>query len=104
VIIQHRLGFQSWYAHMSRVAVHAGQSVSGGDTIGYVGATGHATGPHLHFEIRLNGVPIDPMPYLLSTTAGKINPYALHREDPEGCAPESGAESDPRTARLVDCK
>ena len=103
VIVQHRLGFQSWYAHMSRVAVHSGQSVSGGDTLGYVGATGHVTGPHLHFEVRLDGAPINPMPYLLSTTA-KIDPNALRREAPEGCAPDGGTGSDPRTARLVDCK
>jgi peptidoglycan hydrolase-like protein with peptidoglycan-binding domain len=105
VIIQHRLGFQSWYAHLSSVSVRSGQSVSGGDRIGYVGATGHVTGPHLHFEVRLNGTPINPVPYLLSTT-GKLNPDALrlHHEDADGCAPKSGPESDPKTARLGPCK
>jgi peptidoglycan hydrolase-like protein with peptidoglycan-binding domain len=66
VIIQHRLSFQTYYAHMSRIAVSVGQRVAGGSRVGYVGATGHATGPHLHFEVRHYGVPIDPMPYLLS--------------------------------------
>ncbi|HKP89213.1 MAG TPA: peptidoglycan DD-metalloendopeptidase family protein [Thermoleophilaceae bacterium] len=104
VIIQHRLGYQSWYAHMSRVATSSGRSVSGGDTIGYVGSTGHVTGPHLHFEVRHNGTPIDPMPYLLSGTA-KINPNSyLGTEDPDGCAPSDGGQLDPRTARLADCK
>jgi Peptidase family M23/Putative peptidoglycan binding domain len=103
VIIDHRLGYQSWYAHMSRIATSAGRSVSGGDTIGYVGATGHATGPHLHFEVRHNGTPIDPMPYLLSGTA-KLNPNSyLGTEKPDGCAPPSGPSSDPRTARLGAC-
>ena len=66
VIVKHRLGFQSWYAHLSRISMHVGQRVAGGVRIGYVGATGHATGPHLHFEVRHDGVPINPMPYLLS--------------------------------------
>src|SRR3954469_8472559 len=65
VVITHRLGFESWYAHMSRIAASVGQRVSGGQTIGYVGSTGHATGPHLHFEVRHFGTPVDPNPYLL---------------------------------------
>ena len=69
VVVRHRLGYATWYAHMSRVAVSAGQSVTGGTTVGYVGSTGHSTGPHLHFELRRNAVPIDPFPYLLSAVA-----------------------------------
>jgi murein DD-endopeptidase MepM/ murein hydrolase activator NlpD len=103
VIIQHRLGFSSWYAHMSRVTAYVGEHVSGGTTIGYVGATGHATGPHLHFEVRIDGVPVDPMPYLLSTT-GKLNPSSVHREPPDGCAPDAEADTYPKTARLGACK
>jgi murein DD-endopeptidase MepM/ murein hydrolase activator NlpD len=74
VVVQHRLGFQTYYAHQSRVAVHAGQSVGGGTLIGYVGSTGHATGAHLHFEVRHNGVPINPVPYLLSRVAKAVAP------------------------------
>ena len=66
VVVRHRLGYTTWYAHMSRIAVSVGQSVTGGTTLGYVGSTGHATGPHLHFELRKNAVPIDPAPYLLA--------------------------------------
>jgi murein DD-endopeptidase MepM/ murein hydrolase activator NlpD len=65
VVVDHRLGFSSWYAHLSGVAVAPGQPVTGGTQVGTVGSTGHATGPHLHFEVRLHGAPIDPMPRLL---------------------------------------
>jgi peptidoglycan hydrolase-like protein with peptidoglycan-binding domain len=102
VIVQHRLGFQTWYAHQSRIAAHVGESVAGGSRIGYVGATGHATGAHLHFEVRLNGVPIDPMPYLLSSYS-KVMPDTGLGADPDGCSPKSGPGSDPRTARLGSC-
>ena len=103
VIIQHRLDYQTWYAHMSRIATSVGRNVVGGTTIGYVGATGHATGPHLHFEVRHHGVPIDPVPYLLPTTAPRRLAPTLANE-PDGCAPLSGPDTDPRTARLASCK
>jgi murein DD-endopeptidase MepM/ murein hydrolase activator NlpD len=57
-------GLVTCYAHQSRVAVTKGQHVSAGQTIGYVGSTGFSTGPHLHFEIRVNGTPKNPMNYL----------------------------------------
>ena len=84
VIIQHRLSFQTYYAHLSRVAVGVGQRVAGGSRVGYIGATGHATGPHLHFEVRHYGVPIDPMPYLLSTYS-KALPQASGTPAEMGC-------------------
>ena len=72
-IIQHRLGYTTWYAHQSRIAVSVGQRVSGGTRIGYVGSTGHSTGPHLHFEVRLNGTPVNPVPLLLARSSlGKL--------------------------------
>jgi peptidoglycan DL-endopeptidase CwlO len=52
------------YAHQSAIAVTCGQNVSQSETIGYVGCTGHCTGPHLHFEVRINGDPVDPLGYL----------------------------------------
>ncbi|MDX6475873.1 MAG: hypothetical protein QOH95_1384 [Gaiellaceae bacterium] len=52
------------YGHQSSIAVACGQQVSQGDVIGYVGCTGHCTGPHLHFEVRISGSPVDPLGYL----------------------------------------
>jgi murein DD-endopeptidase MepM/ murein hydrolase activator NlpD len=64
VMLVHDDGLVSLYAHNSRNAVSAGAVVAGGQVIGYVGSTGWSTGPHLHFEIRVNGRPVDPRPYL----------------------------------------
>jgi murein DD-endopeptidase MepM/ murein hydrolase activator NlpD len=62
--LDHGGGLSTCYAHQSSFAVAAGQSVSQGDIIGYSGCTGHCFGPHLHFEVRINGSPTDPMGYL----------------------------------------
>lgn len=60
-IIAHGDGVASFYAHQSRTNVSPGQRVQRGDVIGYVGSTGWVTGPHLHFEIHVNGMPFDPL-------------------------------------------
>jgi murein DD-endopeptidase MepM/ murein hydrolase activator NlpD len=64
VVIDHGGWMATLYAHQSSIAVSEGQQVSVGDVIGYVGSTGMSTGPHLHFEVRLSGNPVDPAPYL----------------------------------------
>jgi murein DD-endopeptidase MepM/ murein hydrolase activator NlpD len=64
VVIDHGGGFSTLYAHQSQTGVSVGQEVALGDVVGYVGSTGWSTGPHLHYELRLNGSPIDPLPYL----------------------------------------
>lgn len=58
--VDHGKGVASRYAHMSRLAVSSGQLVKRGDVIGYVGSTGLSTGPHLHYEIRVNGAAVNP--------------------------------------------
>lgn len=63
VIIDHGGGLATGYAHQSSIAVGGG-SVSQGQVIGYVGCTGHCFGPHLHFEVRINGSAVDPLGYL----------------------------------------
>ncbi|HEV2757298.1 MAG TPA: peptidoglycan DD-metalloendopeptidase family protein [Actinomycetota bacterium] len=64
VIVDHGGGYQTLYAHLSSFAVSNGQSVGQGQTVGAVGCTGSCTGDHLHFEVRVNGSPVDPMQYL----------------------------------------
>jgi murein DD-endopeptidase MepM/ murein hydrolase activator NlpD len=60
-LINHGDGMVTMYAHQSQFAVSSGQAVGNQDVIGYVGSTGFSTGPHLHFEVHLNGVPYNPM-------------------------------------------
>lgn len=64
VVIDHGDGFATLYAHLSAISVSAGQRVGRGTVVGAVGMTGNSTGPHLHFEIRYGGSPVDPMAYL----------------------------------------
>ena len=64
VVIDHGNSLRTRYAHMSEFRARAGESVRGGQVIGAVGSTGRSTGPHLHFEVRLNGQPINPRPLL----------------------------------------
>src|SRR5947209_12113707 len=64
VMIDHGGGIATLYAHLSRVDVAVGQAVQQGQQVGAIGATGFATGDHLHFEVRVANTPVDPMPYL----------------------------------------
>lgn len=65
VEINHGGGIVTKYGHMQRWAVQPGQWVKRGEIIGYIGMSGRTTGPHLHYEVRLNGVPVNPMRYIL---------------------------------------
>jgi murein DD-endopeptidase MepM/ murein hydrolase activator NlpD len=64
LMIDHGQGLHTLYAHCSRIVVSTDQQVTAGQQVAVVGSTGHSTGPHLHFEVRLNGKPVDPMKYL----------------------------------------
>jgi murein DD-endopeptidase MepM/ murein hydrolase activator NlpD len=95
IVVQHRLGFQTWYAHLARFYVSQGSSVAGGVRIAAVGSTGRSTGPHLHWEVRRNGTPINPLPYLLpQTSLGK----ELFSETQDHCMDR---DSDGEKARIA---
>ncbi len=64
VIIDHGNGMRTWYAHLSRVNVIPGQEIRRGEILGTSGASGRVTSPHLHFEVRMGGTPVNPHPYL----------------------------------------
>ena len=67
VIVSHGNGIKTYYAHCSKILVTKGQTVNAGDTISLVGTTGNSTGPHLHFEVRINDKPVNPQNYLYRT-------------------------------------
>jgi murein DD-endopeptidase MepM/ murein hydrolase activator NlpD len=68
VVIDHGFGVTTWYGHLSSFNVHEGEQLRRGDTIGNVGVSGRSTGPHVHYEVRLNGAPVNPMRYLRQAT------------------------------------
>jgi murein DD-endopeptidase MepM/ murein hydrolase activator NlpD len=96
VIVKHRLGWDTRYAHMSRIAAYVGEPVSGGTLLGYVGSTGYSTGPHLHFETRLNGVPMNPIVRLLATVASR---KAVHSALAAGARAHAHEGCDPAKLR-----
>jgi murein DD-endopeptidase MepM/ murein hydrolase activator NlpD len=69
IMINHGNGISTRYGHLSGYAVTAGQSVHRGDVIGFVGESGRSTGPHLHYEVRINDTPVNPYKYLRMTVA-----------------------------------
>lgn len=64
IIIDHGNGYTTRYGHLSEFNCYPGDRVTKGDIIGYVGSTGYSTGPHLHYEVRINGIPVDPIRYM----------------------------------------
>jgi murein DD-endopeptidase MepM/ murein hydrolase activator NlpD len=63
VIVEHGYGFETWYAHMVDTKVEVGDTVKRGQLLGWVGSTGASTGPHVHYEVHVNGVAVDPLLY-----------------------------------------
>ncbi len=64
IVVNHRFGITTRYGHLAKAVVKKGQKIKKGDVIGYVGATGRATGPHVHYEVRLYGRPFNPLRFL----------------------------------------
>ena len=79
VEIQHGYGHTTLYAHLSDITVELGDTVSKGDVVGKLGNTGRSTGPHLHYEIRLEGEPLDPMLYLRAGEVDSVADYWRRR-------------------------
>ena len=69
VQIEHGADLETRYGHLSSYTVQTGDTVRKGDLIGYVGSTGRSTGPHLHYEVRVAGLAVDPRPYLVADVA-----------------------------------
>jgi hypothetical protein len=91
VVIQHSLGYTTWYAHLSRITSWVGERVRGGTRIGYVGSTGFSTGPHLHFEVRRYNTPINPVPLLSGAVAATASGRGLRKQlECRGDEAESG--------------
>ncbi len=63
VVIDHGYGYQTLYGHMYQIKVHQGESIKRGEVIGWVGSTGKSTGPHCHYEVHKDGIPVDPVYY-----------------------------------------
>lgn len=77
ISIEHGGKLQTRFAHLSRLNVSAGQQVKKGELIGFVGSTGRSTGPHLHYEVRVDGKAVNPIPYMVESDAQQA--YALDR-------------------------
>jgi len=79
VEVRHGNGHSTFYAHLSRIHVRNGQTVQKGQVVGAVGSTGWSTGPHLHFEFRVNGVHVDPQSVIQQAQSGPIAPASMAR-------------------------
>ncbi len=70
VVVDHGFGLSTWYGHLSGFRATLGTRVKRGDVVGYVGVSGRVTGPHVHYEVRIHGAPVNPWRYLRFTSTG----------------------------------
>jgi murein DD-endopeptidase MepM/ murein hydrolase activator NlpD len=68
VVLDHGFGISTWYAHLSSFSAVPGTRVKRGEVIGYTGISGRSTGPHVHYEVRVNNAPVNPWRYMKGTT------------------------------------
>jgi len=73
VIIDHGNGYQTWYGHLSKIDVLEGAEIRQGETLGLVGMTGRATGPHLHYEVRIRSTPVNPYRFLAHASVARTS-------------------------------
>lgn len=86
ISIEHGGNLQTRFAHLSRLNVTEGQEVKKGELIGFVGSTGRSTGPHLHYEVRVDGKAVNPIPYMVESDAQQA--YAMDRGEGGQGGPE----------------
>jgi virulence factor Mce-like protein len=91
VIIDHGNGFSTLYGHLSSIDVDAGDEVQQGQVVGAVGCTGNCTGDHLHFEIRIDGTPVDPLPYLPGGALHGVPTLPTFTPTPDPSSPNPGS-------------
>lgn len=73
VIVDHGNGYQTWYGHLSKIDVMEGEEIRQGETLGLVGMTGRATGPHLHYEVRIHSTPVNPYRFLAHASIARTS-------------------------------
>jgi murein DD-endopeptidase MepM/ murein hydrolase activator NlpD len=69
VVVDHGFGITTWYAHLSSISAVAGSRIKRGEVVGYTGVSGRSTGPHVHYEVRMNNAPVNPFRYMKSSSA-----------------------------------
>jgi murein DD-endopeptidase MepM/ murein hydrolase activator NlpD len=70
VVVDHGFGITTWYAHLSSFSAIAGARVKRGEVVGYTGISGRSTGPHVHYEVRVNNAPVNPWRYMRANPTG----------------------------------
>jgi len=65
IIVDHGYGLQTWYGHNRKLVARVGDRVIRGQKVALLGSSGQSTGPHVHYEVRVNGIPVDPLSYIL---------------------------------------